>query len=300
MVLYKKHILIFFFLVLLSETELFSNTSIIDSLNSFFDEIVNIKSDTEKEKINDKLIYNFSVFLNNPTSFNADFSAIPYIQVLKSSDKLLNIITWNLAFSDGSFKYFGFLQYKNKGKLYVYFLQDRKYYNEQISEEEENAKKGYSTNFVWYGALYYEIITKKEQSNTYYTLLGWDGANYQITRKVIEVLHFSRNKPIFGGKVFRQDKQTSGRTIFEYSDKTSMMLRYSDKMNMIIFDHLSPSEEKYVGIPSFYGPDFSYDAFVFQGGRWNFLSNVDVTPAMPYTKNKNISTIKQHGFSKDF
>lgn len=295
----NKKYLVLIILAILLKTELFAENSTIDSINDYFVEIINSNNDQEKEIINDKLIYLFSTFLSDNESFNTNFSEIPYINALKSSDNKLNVITWNLAFRDGTFKYFGFLQYKNRNNVNVFFLQDRKYYNEQISSE-ENTKTGFSTNSEWYGSLYYEIITKKDNSKTYYTLLGWDGANYKIDRKVIEVLHFSRNKPVFGGKVFKQDKLVSGRIVYEFANNTYMMMRYSEKMDMIILDHLSPSEEKFVGIYSFYGPDFTYDSFTFQGGRWVLISNIDVTPAMPYIKKRNISYFKRLGFSKDF
>jgi len=42
------------------------------------------------------------------------------------------------------------------------------------------------------------------------------------------------------------------------------------KMNMIIFDHLSPSKPSYTGNYQFYGPDFSYDGLevLMDIGTW--------------------------------
>ena len=46
-----------------------------------------------------------------------------------------------------------------------------------------------------------------------------------------------------------------------------MMLRYDDKLKMIVFDHLSPSKPSYEGKYQYYGPDFSYDGLIFEKGK---------------------------------
>jgi hypothetical protein len=47
-------------------------------------------------------------------------------------------------------------------------------------------------------------------------------------------------------------------------------------MNMIIFDHLSPSKPSYAGNYQYYGPDFSYDGLKFEQGIWELVENVDI------------------------
>lgn len=274
----------------------------IDTINNFCNRILSAKDDTQKEIINDSLIYCLMKHLEKPSSFNEKYDGFNYISVLKSDDGKLNVFTWNLFFEKGKYKYFGFLQYKNK-KQYVYFLNDKKFsYDNEEEDEDENVKQYlYKTNTEWFGALYYDIITKKYQSKTYYTLLGWDGVNHKISRKIVEVLQFAkRDLPIFGGRVFKRDNIVAQRLIFDFSNKVSMILRYNPKIDMIIFDHLTPATEKFVNINDYYGPDYSYDALFFQNGQWIYKPNIDANYAIPYQKNKKINNMKKQSFSKNF
>ena len=54
-----------------------------------------------------------------------------------------------------------------------------------------------------------------------------------------------------------------------------MPLRYSEDDKLIIFDHLSPSDPKYVDKFRYYGPDFSNDALLFDKGVWIYIPNID-------------------------
>ncbi len=55
-----------------------------------------------------------------------------------------------------------------------------------------------------------------------------------------------------------------------------MKLSYRKSDNCIIFDHLSPSEPRYVNQFEYYGPDFSYDALVLKNGLWTLLEEVSL------------------------
>lgn len=271
----------------------------VDSIANLFTQLVNCRNDDKRNDINDYLIAYFGDFLENPKSLNADFSSLKNLSTLQSDDNLLKIFTWNLQFTDGSYKYFGFLQY-NKNDLKAYFLNDKKY-KPLSSEENEYFGYDYNTNTEWYGALYYELITKKHNSTTYYTLLGWDGADFLINRKVVEVLYFNRHDmPLFGAKIFKLKKTVNPRLIFEYSEKLSMLLRYNAKHDIIVMDHLVPAEEKYRQMHQFYGPDRSYDALRFQNGKWVLESDIDPDIAINYKKDPGIEKIKKRGVSDGF
>ncbi|MDR2010864.1 MAG: hypothetical protein LBQ22_10330 [Bacteroidales bacterium] len=270
----------------------------IDSIKSYFERIQNSNSDRQKENINDELITYFITFLEKPQSFTASFDSLQYVSVLRSDDNLLNIFTWNLYFEDGKFKYFGFLQYKTKDKILVYFLNDKKYKSDETDEE---ITRNYLSNMEWYGAIYYEIVTKKWNSETYYTLIGWDGANFLINRKIVEILRFNKhNLPVFGGKIFQYNKTFKNRFVFEYADRATMLLRYNPQQNMIVMDHLAPPEEKYRNLYQYYGPDLSYDALIFRNGKWILELDIDAELAIPYKKNQKVNTIKKHGINTDF
>ncbi len=266
----------------------------VDSVSNLFDEIVSCKSDKQKKAINNYLVSYMLTFLKNQASFGADFSKVKNLSVLKSEDNQLRVYTWNLFYADGSFQYFGFLQYKDRKGLRVYFLDDKKF---GMKDE----MRLFQTNSEWYGAIYYEIITKKWNSLTYYTLIGYDGADHLINRKVIEVLYFDRKSiPVFGKKLFKLNRTNTGRLVFEYADRATMLLRYNEQKDMIVIDHLVAPEQKYTNMFQYYGPDFSYDAFIFKGGKWILQEDIDPDEAINYKRESKISQLRKRGSSKDF
>jgi len=266
----------------------------IDSIDQMLCEIADSRSDKKKDELNSYLIEFFQEFLKSEESFSADYDSVKYLSVLDSDDKNLRVITWNLNYKDGSFKYFGFLQYKNKKNYMVHFLDDKKFYDDSF-------ERHYQTNSEWYGALYYDLVTTKWNSRTYYTLIGWDGADFLINRKVVEVLTFDRRgMPSFGKKSFKLDKLYAGRLVFEYADRATMLLRYNDKQEMLVLDHLSPPEQKFKGLYQYYGPDFSYDAFVFRAGKWYLQSDIDPEKAINFERNGHVNSLKRRGHSNRF
>ena len=131
--------------------------------------------------------------------------------------------------------------------------------------------------------------------------IGWDGADKLINRKIVEVLAFTkRGIPVFEKKMFKANRVISSRLIFEYADRATMLLRYNEKHKMIIIDHLSPAEDRFKDMYQYYGPEMSYDALEFKGGRWLLESNIDPEIAINYQKNPIVNRIKRHGASHDF
>ena len=55
-----------------------------------------------------------------------------------------------------------------------------------------------------------------------------------------------------------------------------MALLFDDRVNMIVFDHLSPSESSFKGQYQYYGPDGSYDVLRFKRGKWFYKSDFDI------------------------
>ena len=54
-----------------------------------------------------------------------------------------------------------------------------------------------------------------------------------------------------------------------------MSLKFNEKEDKIIFDHLSPIQANQKGLFEFYAPDFTYDAFVWKKGKWRLETNID-------------------------
>lgn len=200
-----------------------------------------------------------------------------HIGVLTSEDGNLRLYNWNLLHSNGKYSYRCVVQYycEDKKKTFFYRLNDQA---DSIAEIETTP----STVEAWFGCLYYQIIQKKHQGRAVYTLLGWNGYDLFTNRKVAECLQFSDSgKPQFGKTYFVFDKAKKRRVVFEYSERSSMAFRYEDRLDMIVFDHLSPAKEVYKGHAEFYGSDFSYDALQYNDDVWKYLPDVDIRNIKP-------------------
>lgn len=244
-----------------------------DSLKSYFKRIALLRNDVEKKELNKKIQQIISLLLEDKEKIIQELDSVPYLGKLVSKDKNLKIINWNLVYEDGSFEYFGYLIHYNTEKMIfdVFPLCDK-------SKEITNGEEAVLTAQTWWGALYYQIIETEYKNMKYYTLLGWDGYNEFKNRKLIEILHFSQNgSPKFGASIFSKGKnENKRRIIFEYTNRASMALVYEDNANMIVFDHLSPSEPAYKDQFQYYGPDGSYDVLKFKRGKWVYKTDFDI------------------------
>lgn len=243
-----------------------------EELNMKFFELKNEKDDSIKDQINDKIYELFEKALKYELSFDYDFDSLKYVFKSRSSDNKLRIYNWNVPYNNGKFKYHGILQYYSKEKrgYKIFKLND-------MSDGMVNPQKQKLTHNNWFGALYYQIIYTKYKRKRYYTLLGWDGNDDYTTRKVIDVLYFDKNdEPVFGLPVFKMLRGRNHRVIFEYSNQTTMLLRYDDKKKIIVFDLLVPAKPLYEGKFQFYGPEGTYDGMTFEKGKWIYQQSVDV------------------------
>jgi len=197
------------------------------------------------------------------------------ISLLVAPDKTFRIASWIVPSTDqGHTSYFGFLQRfdKKKGTAILVELFD-------VSDTLQNPQSARLKENTWYGAVYYHIEARKKSGKLYYTLLGWKGNDRRTTKKVIDVLWFSKDKVFFGYPHFKMGKTYQQRVIFEYTASASMALRFEEKENLIVFDHLSVPSNIPGGegnMAQFMGPDGTYDALEFKKGRWNLLKDIDI------------------------
>jgi len=263
-------------LIILFHTSYSQNTDIdfvtekVDSISMLLTQISKSADDSEKRQKSRDIQQLFNQALSKKESFTYAFD-IKFLSVLESDDKLVRIYNWNIALNDGTFEYYGFIQYltNKKKKLAFIALTDK---SAEITSPETSSL----TCDNWFGALYYHIITTKDKNKTYYTLLGWDGNNSFTNKKLIEILSFnSSGKPEFGAAIFRVESGRIKRVIYEYSKQANMSLQYDTRYKMIVFDHLSPSDPKLKGQFQYYGPDFSYDGLEFEKGKWVYVPDID-------------------------
>lgn len=239
-------------------------------LNTYGNEIIESETDELKEIANNHFRETLLQILKNDTSFEVDFSGIEKISVLKENN--LKIYNWTFPHTNGTFTYFAILQLKLiNGTFKLIELSDK-------SAEIEKPESKVLTPNNWFGALYYTLIHEKKLGENYYTVLGWDGNNLLTNKKIIDVIVIDDNGNVkFGSPIFKMEKKTQRRVIFEYGKEYSMSLKYDVKDKRIIFDYLVPASSKLKGVYEYYGPSLdTFDALVLGKGKWIFSRIVKV------------------------
>ncbi|MBV6453738.1 MAG: hypothetical protein FNNCIFGK_00974 [Bacteroidia bacterium] len=260
------------------------------------DSVLRGSTDSVRISSNNILIQQMSEFLKADKSFTTSFDSVKSISTIKSSDGLIRFYQWAMPLMESNtFQIYGFMQVQDKKTktLNVWQLTD-------INEDKYSVSEKILTPDNYYAAVYYSIIPLKSGKKTIYTLLGWRGNTPRTSLKVIDVLTFKNNKPVFGKKIFTSPPKMlpvlpankCARIIFEYNANAVMSLKYYPNKKQIVFDHISPSKESLKGLEEFYGPDMSYDAFKWKKGKWNGIADIDI-------RNKNNTDGKKTAPIKD-
>ncbi|NOY37924.1 MAG: hypothetical protein GXO83_10160 [Chlorobi bacterium] len=241
-------------------------------LRQYFDTIRTSRSDKTKAFIADTIFGIFSTVLDNPESFTYPFDSLENVGKIFPPDSGFRVLNWNIPNNDGTHLYYLMLQFPDTTAHTIKVTAMKSALPERDIPENKEL-----TPEQWYGALYYEILENRTDTVTWYTLLGIRYHDFFTTKKVIDILWFQKDgTPQFGAPVFVYPDHTSYRVVFEFSAHVSMLLHYDQDLKMIIFDHLSPSRPSYKGMYQFYGPDFSYDGFIFKKGKWYYREDLDV------------------------
>jgi len=215
--------------------------------------------------------------LKTPNSFYYDFDSLETISRLYAPDSSFKIFTWQMVINENIIRQHGAIQMRTyDGSLKLFPLIDKS--DITINMDTVANNKG------WIGAVYYNIIQKKSGNQNYYTLLGYDENNIRSNKKLIEVLHFDGEEPIFGSRLFSYEEDTTFKTtmnryIMEFKKTDGPKLNYDADMDMIIVEHLvSESNEPkkkwtYVG-------DGDYEGFKWKNGKWVHIEKLfnQVTP----------------------
>ncbi len=243
-----------------------------DTLAEISSHIYAAKDDIEKLAYNTMFVKRLISVLKTPYSFQHNLEAVFNVSIQRATNQLFKIITWSLPLSDGSYKFYGTIQMATKdGSLKLIPL------NDQTAELTDDNQISDAKN--WYGARYYEMIPVSFVGKpTYYILLGWKGNNEKTTKKVIEILSFEKDQPVFGKNIFEMPKNggTKNRIVFEYNKKNSMTLAYDKTVNMVIFDHLAPYEPNMIGNFEYYGSDLSFDGYLINYQKLYLKENIQL------------------------
>ncbi len=238
-----------------------------DSMKWNADKIINGINPNDRLKADSIFTRMLVRALKTTNSFYYRFDSLATISQLYAPDSSFRIFTWQLVINDNVIRQHGAIQIRTKeGTLKLYGLIDK-------SDVTLNIKDTIGNNDGWIGAVYYKIILKKFSNKNYYTLIGFDECNINSNRKIIEVLTFVNNAPIFGGRYFSfendaiSSKTINSRFVMEYKKEAGPRLTYDVELDMIVAEHLISESNEPNKKWTLVG-DGDYEGFKWVNGFW--------------------------------
>jgi len=273
----QKIYLIIFSIISLNSLAQKGNNKLIaeyeDTLKIMAHSIMNAETEAEKRLANSAFITNLTEILQYEKSFKFPFDSLPTIARILSPDNTFRIFNWLLKKDNGALEYYAIVHYHNKKrKRYeIIPLVDNSDNIRNPEQEDLDAKN-------WYGGLYYQIAYIKKIGRKYYTLLAWDGNDGYSTKKIIDVMYFSgKNKIKFGLPIFKKNKKESHkRIVIEYDAKTSVSVKYQQKEQRIVFNHLVPPKKDLEGLEEYYIPEGTFNSYKYNKGKWLLKQDIDI------------------------
>lgn len=288
----KRDTTLFYELAYLDQSNSNTNEKGIDLYTKcLFEEMALSKNNIEKETINAEILSRMELLWKEPTLFEDPFKELNRMSTLLSNDKKVKICTWNIEHSNATHTFYGaVITQKESGTISVFPLLDK-------TKELKNPDRLTLNHKKWFGAIYFDIIETKYKKQTYYTLIGFKGNSELTKMKLLETLTIlPSGEPRFGSSILAKGPGFMPRLIFEYSAGTNMMMRYNPDHKMIVVDNLSPSEPMFKDVYRFYGPDFSYNGYKFEKGKWVIYPDIDIRNPKtdkPITKKTRTSKIPE-------
>jgi hypothetical protein len=210
--------------------------------------------------------------LKTKNSFHYPFDSLQTVSIMYSPDSVFRIFTWQLVINENIIRQHGAIQMKTyDGSLKLYPLIDK-------SDITTNVQDTIGNNLGWIGAIYYKIIHKKSSNQNYYTLLGFDENNISSSRKIIEVLSFVNDEPVFGGRYFSYEddavfKTSQSRYIMEYKKEAGPRLNYDKELDIIVVEHLVSESNEPKKKWTLIG-DGDYEGFKWKNGKWVHVEKI--------------------------
>ncbi len=228
------------------------------------------KDSSLREAASDTLLRAFQRALKLPDAFTYRWDALSSVIWQTPPSKAWRIFTWQHFVNDDTYRYHGILQTK-KTPSQLYVLQD--------SAQALGLEREYELRpDQWYGAMYYGVKPfKTNKGKDAWVLFGYDADAYAHSRKVADILTFSKKGvPLFGKEVFVGTENDSlrrqARLILEYRVDSRVGLRFNPDLGGIAFDHLVTGPPLRKGDPPSNIPDGSYDGYVYhkKSGEWRW------------------------------
>lgn len=225
-----------------------------------------------------KFVKELKTTLVIPNSFYYGFDSLSrHINIISPEDKAFRIFNWSVTTASNTERYYGAIQMPGSS-LKLYGLIDKS------AEMQRGAMDSVLDKGKWFGATYYRIMPVTVDGQQTYTLFGMNSANPLSNRKVLDLLWFTKDGPVFGAPVFGvrspDTKQAAVRFILEYKKNIVVTLNYKPELNGIYFDHLE-SETNDPGRRYTYIPTGQYDGFRWQNGMWTFVKDIIPITLLP-------------------
>lgn len=210
--------------------------------------------------------------LSVPQSFTYPFDSLAtHINIIKSDDGAFRIFNWAMPANEMSMRYYGAIQLPSAGAPKLYGLVD---YSSQI---QKGASDSILTGGRWFGAIYYRVMPITVNGEPAYTLFGLNAGNVSSTRKIMDVLYFTPQGPVFGAPVFGvrspDTKAQAVRFVLEYKKGVQVGLNWNEERQAVVYDRLE-SETNDPSRRYTYVPTGQYDGFRWQNGMWTMVKDL--------------------------
>ena len=248
--------------------------------NAYIKDPVKIDSASEKRRFEKRkaacyqFIPKLISALRMDNSFYYPFDSLPEVSKIYPPDSTFRILTWQMHYPKGRFRYYGVIQMRSQ-KMKIYPLRD-------LRDTLPFHPQRVLTKDNWYGEIYYRIVERTYQKKAYYTLFGFEAADFISRRKIVDILTFDADgSPRFGAPLFCKTdssrykvRDTLNRFFIEYKWSASPTLNYDNNKEMIVFDHLAPPNPKANGVYVAYTQDGTYEGFKWMTNHWEWVEKV--------------------------
>jgi hypothetical protein len=193
------------------------------------------------------------------------------INIIYADDKAFRIFNWEIAPSNITRRYYGAIQLPSE-KLRLYGLND---YSEDLSKGLEDSVL---SNKRWYGALYYNIISREAQGQKVYMLFGYNGSSSISNKKVLDPMIIHPDGIRFGAPVFaiaspNIPNRRINRFVLEYKKGVQVSMKWDEERKAIVFDKLvsqvNDPRRKYTYVPS-----GEYDGLKWENDSWTYIQGL--------------------------
>lgn len=241
------------------------------------------KTDSARLLANRQFIAAFYPLLSDSNLPPAALDSIAGITQTHLDGYPMQIFTWNVPLKSGASHYEGFVRSRIGERWNVMPMKHRGFQASVPDNAQLPADQ-------WYGALYYKVIQVKNDPNGGYTLLGWDGGDASMNRKMIDYLTLTPEGPLFGKPIFKTAEGLKSRVVYTFSEKTNMSLRYEyqaiKKLKgkkvklkpawMIVADRLIAPDPSMEGMKkSYVASGDTWDGFLFDQGYWKLVEDIE-------------------------